>query len=62
MPTFQIHFRSAADPVTLEAEDVEVSDTAIVFTASVSVMNRPRTVVVRRVPAGEVLRVDEVRP
>ena len=60
MPTYEIHFRSAAEPLTLEAEDVEVTDTAIVFTAQVSVMNRPRTVVVRRLPAGEVLRVSEV--
>ena len=60
MRTYEIHFRSSAEPLTLEAEDVEVTDTAIVFTASVSVMNRPRKVVVRRLPAGEVLRVDEV--
>jgi hypothetical protein len=57
MPKIVIMYRSERPAETLEADDARLVGQHVELVASVGVMNRPQTVVVRRVLAAEVLSV-----
>lgn len=57
MPVYELRFTDGRPAEQVVADRWESQGTALVFTSSQLVMNRPRDVVARRVPAGEVQEV-----
>lgn len=57
LQTFELHFTDGRPAELVVAEQWQRQGTALVFTTSALVMNRPREVVARRVPAADVMAV-----
>lgn len=62
MPLFRVVFHADRPDDLIDADDVRQSSTAVEFIADVPVMNRLRTVVVRRIASADVVKVVPVAP